>query len=141
IVRNGDNVKVTDLKTGSSLPSQMAAQAGTGSLEQDLGKPEDYIAPVKEGNLWKLSPKDPAGTTLFYSEEQKRVVKMRQNIQPGVQSETSIKYCGKECELPGTPASIEIETWIDGRVAAKVSLEIISAQKLENVPEAMFTVK
>jgi hypothetical protein len=138
IVRNKDQVSVTDLKTGATLPSQMAGAAMTQALEQDLGKPEDYAAPVKEGNLWRMASKDPAGATLFYSEEQKRVVKIQQTVQPGVQSETSIKYCGKECPLPGTPVSIDISTQMNGQTAAKITLEITSAQKLASIPDAMF---
>jgi len=138
MIRNGEQLSITDMKTGTTLPSQMAAQPGMQSLEQDLGKPEDYLAPVKEGNLWRLSPKDPAGAVLFYSEEKKRVVKIQQTVQPGVQSETNIKYCGKECALPGTPVSIDIATQMSGQTAAKISMEILSAQKLANVPDAMF---
>jgi hypothetical protein len=141
IVRNKDQISVTDLKTGLALPSQMAGQAATQSLEQDLGEPQDYTAPVKEGNLWRMASKDPAGPTLFYSEEQKRVVKILQTVQPGVQSETSIKYCGKECALPGTPVSIDIATQMNGQTAAKISLEITYAQKLASIPEAMFAVQ
>jgi len=140
IVRNGEKFSVTDLKSGASLPLQMAEQAGKHNLEPDLGKPEDYFAPVKEGNLWRLSSKDPAGATLFYSEELKRVVKMQQTVQAGVQSETNIKYCGKECTLPGTPVSIDIATQMNGQTAAKISLEVLSAQKLANIPDAVFAV-
>ncbi|MDR0516255.1 MAG: hypothetical protein LBH25_04350 [Fibromonadaceae bacterium] len=138
IVRNGERVSVTDLKTGASMPTQMAAQAGAQSLEQDLGKPQDYLAPVKEGGLWRMSSKDPAGATLFYSEEQKRVVKILQTVQPGVQSETNIKYCYKGCALPGTPASIDIATQMNGQSAAKISIEVVSAQKLASIPDALF---
>jgi len=140
MIRNGEQFSITDLKTGATLPSQMAVQPGMQSLEQDLGKPEDYSAPVKEGNLWRLSPKDPAGAILFYSEEQKRVVKIQQTVQSGVQSETSIKYCGKGCALPGTPVSIDIATQTNGQAAAKVLLEILSAQKLANVPDVIFAI-
>jgi hypothetical protein len=141
IVRNGEKTSVTDLKTGASLPSQMADAAITQGLEQDLGNPEDYATPVKEGSLWRMASKDPAGATLFYSEEHKRIVKMQQMVQPGVQSETSIKYCGKECKLPGTPVSIDITTQMNGQTAAKISLEVTSAQKLASIPEAMFAVQ
>jgi hypothetical protein len=141
IVRNGDLFSVTDLKTGATLPAQAAGQAGMQNLEQDLGKPQDYLPPVKEGGLWKMAPKDPAGAILFYSDELKRVVKMKQAVQPGVQSETSIKYCGKECALPGTPVEIEIETQMNGQAAVKISIEITSAKKLANVPDAIFAIK
>jgi hypothetical protein len=141
IIRNGNRISVTDLKTGAALPSQMAGQAGMAGMEQDLGKPEDYQAPLKEGNLWRLSPLDPAKPILFYSEEQKRVVKMRQTIQSGIESETSIRYCGKECSFPGTPAAIDIETLANGHSAAKVSLEIISVQKLQSVSDALFKIE
>jgi hypothetical protein len=141
IIRNGDRISVTDLKTGAALPSQMAGMAGMAGMEQDLGKPEDYQAPAKEGNLWRLSPLDPAKPVLFYSEEQKRVVKMRQTVQPGIESETSIKYCGKECAFPGTPTAIDIETLANGQSAAKVSLEIISVQKLQSVSDALFKIE
>jgi len=138
IVRNGDKLSVTDLKTGTSLPSQMAGQAAAPDVNQTMGSAKDYLTPIKEGNLWRLSPVDPAGATLFYSEEQKRMVKMQQNIQPGTSSETNIKYCGKTCTFPGTPASIEIETKMDGQTAAKILLEIISVQKLNAIPDALF---
>jgi len=141
IIRNGDRISVSDLKTGAALPAQMAGQAGMTDIGQNMGKPEDYHAPVKEGNLWRLSPLDPAKPILFYSEEQKRVVKMRQAVQPGIQSETSIRYCGKECAFPGTPTAINIETQANGQSAAKVLLEIISVQKLQSAPEALFKIE
>jgi hypothetical protein len=140
IIRNGDKISVTDLKTGATLPSQMAGQPGMAGMEQDMGKPEDYQAPAKEGNLWRLSPLDPAKPVLFYSEEQKRVVKMRQSVQPGIQSETSIRYCGKECAFPGTPIAFEIETLANGQSTAKILLEIISVQKLPSVSDALFAI-
>lgn len=40
------------------------------------GSPEDYNNPIAEGNLWKLTPKDPAKPTLYYSQKNKRVMKM-----------------------------------------------------------------
>jgi hypothetical protein len=141
IIRNGDRISVTDLKTGAALPSQMAGQAGMVGMEQNLGEPQDYQAPVKEGNLWRLSPLDPAKPVLFYSDEQKRVVKMQQEVQPGIQSEISIRYCGKECAFPGTPIAIDIETLANGQKTAKVLLEIISMQKLTSVSDALFKIE
>ncbi|MDR3000196.1 MAG: hypothetical protein LBU89_02935 [Fibromonadaceae bacterium] len=137
IVRNGERLSITDLKTGAVLPSNMAGQQGMPDISQSMGSAEDYHAPVKEGNLWRLSPKDPAQATLFYSEEQKRVVKTRQTVQAGVESETNIKYCGSSCPFPGTPAEIEITTSINGQ-NSKVTLEIISVQKPKTISEAMF---
>ncbi len=141
IVRNGEQLSVTDLKTGATLPSQMAGQAATYDISQAMGKAGDYLAPVKEGNLWRLSHKNSEQATLFYSEELKRIVKIRQTVQPGVQSETNIKYCSKGCAFPGTPLSIDISTQMNGQTAAKISLEIISVQKLANVPDAVFAVQ
>ncbi|MDR2579734.1 MAG: hypothetical protein LBC85_01910 [Fibromonadaceae bacterium] len=140
IIRNGNQLSVTDLKTGATLPSNMAGQADMLDVSQGMGKAGDYLAPVKEGNLWRLSPKDPAQATLLYSAEQKRVVKMRQEIQPGIQSETNIAYCGNTCQLPGTPASIEITTTANGQAAAKITLEILSVQKLAAIPDALFEI-
>jgi len=141
IVQNGGKLSVTDLKTGATLPANMAGQIGTPDINQGLGKAEDYKTPAKEGTLWRLSPKDPEQATLFYSEEQKRVVKMQQTVQAGVQSETSIKYCDKACSFPGTPVSIDIATQINGQTAAKVLVEIISLQKLNSIPDALFEVQ
>gem|GEM_PF-4231149 len=139
IIRNGGQISVTDLKTGEVLPSSMAGQqADALDINQGMGNAEDYFAPVREGSLWRLSPIDPAKATLFYSEEQKRVVKMRQTVQPGVFSETNIKYCDKTCTFPGTPASIEIATQISGQESAKVMLEIFSVQKPASIPDALF---
>ncbi len=140
IVRNGKQLSVTDLKTGAALPSQMAGQAAEYDISQDMGKPEDYLAPVKEGNFWRLSHKNPEQAVFFYSEELKRIVKIQQTVQPGVQSETSIKYCSKECAFPGMPASIDIFNQMNGQTVAKISLEIISMQKLANIPDAVFAV-
>jgi len=141
IVQNGSKLNVTDLKTGATLPANMAGQTGTPDISKGMGKAEDYHVPTKEGTLWRLSPKDPSQATLFYSEEQKRVVKMQQTVQPGVQSETSIKYCDKNCSFPGTPVSIDIATQINGQTAAKVLVEIISVQKLNAIPDALFEVQ
>jgi len=141
IIQNGGKISVTDLKTGASLPANMAGQMGSPDISHGMGKAEDYQAPVKEGTLWRLSPKDPAQATLFYSEEQKRVVKMQQIAQPGIQSETNIKYCDKNCPFPGTPVSIDIATQINGQTASKVLVEIISVQKLNAIPDALFEIQ
>ena len=140
IIRNGDQISVTDLKTGATLPSQMAEQMGTPDINQDVGNVEDYLAPVKEGTLWRLSPVNPARATLFYSEELKRVVKIQQTVQPGIQSETSIKYCGRECPFPGLPAFIEIVAQANGQAAGKILLEIISVQKPASISDALFAI-
>jgi hypothetical protein len=140
IIRNGDQISVTDLKTGATLPSQMAGQTGTPDITQSMGNANDYLVPVKEGTFWRLSPVNPAQATLFYSEELKRVVKIQQAVQPGVQSETNIKYCGKECPFPGIPASIEIVTQTNGQTAAKILLEIISVQKPASISDALFAI-
>ncbi|MDR1830923.1 MAG: hypothetical protein LBQ76_09160 [Candidatus Fibromonas sp.] len=140
IVRNGDQLSITDLKTGAVLPSQTAPQTAVPDINQGMGSAEDYLAPAKEGNLWRLSPKDPAKATLFYSEELKRVVKIQHTVQPGVYSETNIKYCDKTCSFPGTPVSIEIETYVNGQAASKVLLEIISIQKVSSLSDALFAI-
>ena len=140
IVRNGDKISVTDLKTGAVMPSQMAENSATPDINQNLGSVEDYQKPVKEGGLWKMSPVNPEKATMFYSEELKRIVKMKQTIQQGIENEINIKYCDNKCAIPGIPKSIEIETSINGQSSSKVLLEIISVQKLNSIPDALFNI-
>lgn len=141
IIKNGDKVSVTDLKTGQTIPSPMAGRADNNPAEQDLGKPEDYEKPVKEGSLWLIKNKDNTKPTLLYSESEKRVVKMRQDVQGGFQTETTLIYCKSNCSFPGTPSKIDIQTKNDGTVVINVSLEMLSVQKLNNIPDNAFKVE
>ena len=141
IIRNADKISVTDLKTGVPMPSQsMDNFGGVPDMTESLGKPEDYNAPVKVGSLWQLSPKDQSKPVMYYSEKNKRIVKMTQNIN-GVETETAISYCDANCKLPGTPSKIEISSNFQSYATVKTTIEILSARRIPPPPDAMFDVK
>mgnify|MGYP004444638285 FL=1 len=65
MVKNGDHLKVIDLKTGKTMPSQNIPAENPADVNKQMGSPEDYNAPVKEGSLWKITPKDASKPTLY----------------------------------------------------------------------------
>jgi hypothetical protein len=142
MVKNGNKVSMTDLKTGKQLPAQ-ALPEGQGSapdVATGLGYVTDYHTPVKEGGLWRLSPIDETKPTLYYSDTQKRVVKMVQNMGNEASSETVIAYCDKSCPLPGTPKEFQIKA-VQNNVATSVTIQIVSADRVPAPPDAMFDVQ
>jgi hypothetical protein len=142
LVRNGNKMSMTDLKTGKTLPAQdlPQAQSSAPDVASGLGSAADYLAPVKEGGLWRLSPQDASKPTLYYSDTQKRVVKMVQNVGSGGTSETTISYCDKSCSLPGTPREFQITASQNG-ASTQVTIQIVSAKRVPAPPDALFDVK
>jgi hypothetical protein len=141
IVKNKNLVAMVDLKTGTKLPVQnVPDQNNPLDLEKQMGNANDYQTPVKENGLWKLVPKEAGKPTLYYSEKEKRIVKMMVNINGSV-SESSFTYCKNECSLPGTLSSVTILSALPGNAQSKVLVEVLSAKKRSNLPEALFSVK
>lgn len=146
IVKNGDMMRVTDLKTGKKLPAQNMPQDNATDISKQMGNPTDYKTPVKEDGLWKLIPKDGDKPVYYYSDKQKRVVKMTAKIPidalGGVATATTeYKYCDNSCNLPGTLSSAEIKTLMPNAQTSNVKIEIILAKKRSHLPEALFNVK
>lgn len=146
IVKNGDIIRVTDLKTGKSLPSQSGLQNEPTDITSQMGKPEDYKAPVKENGLWKIVPKDESKPVFFYSDKKRRVVKMiakiPMNALGGVATaETEYKYCDNGCQLPGTLSSVEIKTLMPNAQVSNVKVDVLSAKRRSNLPMTLFNVK
>ncbi len=141
MVKNGNLMSVVDLKTGVKLPAQnIPDQNSPLDLEKQMGNANDYQTPLRENGLWKLVPKETGKPTLYYSEKEKRIVKMTANIE-GAISESSFAYCKNECSLPGTLSSVTILTALPGNAQSKVQVEVLSAKKRSNLPEALFSVK
>jgi hypothetical protein len=139
LVKNGNKVSMTDLKTGKMLPAQNLpeGQGAAPDVANGLGYVTDYHAPVKEGNLWRVDPIDASKPTLYYSDAQKRVVQMIQDMGNGASSETTIAYCDKSCLLPGTPKEFQIKA-VQNNVATSVTIQIVSAKRISAPPDAMF---
>ena len=146
IVKNGNIIRVTDLKTGKSLPSQSGLQNEPTDITSQMGKPEDYRIPVKENGLWKIVPKDDSKPVFLYSDKKRRVVKMiakiPMNALGGVATaETEYKYCDNSCPLPGTLSSVEIKTLMPNAQVSNVKVDVLSAKRRSNLSTALFNIK
>lgn len=146
IVKNGDIIRVTDLKTGKSLPSQSGLQNEPTDITSQMGKPEDYRIPVKENGLWKIVPKDDSKPVFFYSDKKRRVVKMiakiPMNALGGVATaETEYRYCDNSCQLPGSLSSVEIKTLMPNAQVSNVKVDVLSAKRRSNLPTVLFNIK
>lgn len=140
IVQNGGRMKVTDLKTGKSLPAQGLPQQNPADVNKQMGNPENYKAPVAEGALWKLLPKETSKPTLYYSSKLKRVIKMEVLIN-GVNSISEFEYCDNSCPLPGTLKKVTIKTLNPQGGESTVVLEILKAKQRHVLPTKMFDVE
>lgn len=138
IVQNDGRMKVTDLKTGKSLPANMPVQ-NPADVNRQMENPEDYNPPVAEGALLKITPKDASRPTLFYSQKNKRIVRMVVPVQ-GATAETELEYSDASGELPGTLKKVTIVTRVaDGE--SKVVLEVLGAKRRHVLPGKIFDVE
>lgn len=140
MVQNNGRMKVTDLKTGKKLPAQNMPSQNPGDVTKQMGNPEDYNAPVQSGNLWKITPKDAAKPTLYYSQKNKRVMKMEVTVN-GASSTSEFEYCDNSCELPGTLKKTTIMTKLPNGGESKVVLEVLKAKQRHVLPSKMFDVE
>ncbi len=136
IIQNEGRMKVTDLKTGKTLPAQNVPLQNMTDISKQMGTPADYNTPVKEGSLWKIFPKDKTKPTLYYSTQNKRVVEMTALVN-GAESETEYEYCDNTCKLPGTLKKSTITTTFNGS-SSKVAIEILLAKKHHTLPKKLF---
>lgn len=140
MVQNNGRMKVTDLRTGKVLPSLDMPAQKPNDINKQMGMPEDYNNPVAEGNLWKLTPKDASKPTLYYSQKQRRVVKMAMVVN-GTNTESSFEYCDNSCALPGTLKKVVIRTSMPQGGESNVVLEIVNAKQRHVLPSKMFDVE
>lgn len=140
MIQNNGRMKVIDLKTGQTLPAQNMPRQNPADVTSQMGSPSDYKAPVKSGNLWKLVPKDASKPTLFYSEKNKRVVKMS-TVVNGSTAEIAMEYCDASCTLPGTLKKTEISTTLPSGEKSTVVMEIVSAKARHILPAKMFNIE
>lgn len=136
-IQNGNRIKVIDLKSGKTLPSQNVKQQNPADINKNMGTPADYKNPVKEGNLWKIVPKDETKPILYYSAAKKRVVKMATQIN-GANTESSFEYCDNSCTLPGTLKKVEINTILANGNTTKIVMDIMEAERRRVLPPKMF---
>lgn len=150
IVRNGERMRVTDLKSGKRLPSQSvpqgAAQNDATDITAQMGNPSDYKTPVKENGLWKIVPKDESRPTFYYSDKLRRIVKMEakipmENLGGVATAQSEYRYCDNSCSLPGTLSGVEIKTLMPNGQTSTVKVEVVSAKKRNHVPGALFEIK
>ena len=140
MVQNNGRMKVTDLKTGKKLPAQNIPAQNPADVNKQMGSPEDYNNPVAEGNLWKLTPKDPAKPTLYYSQKHKRVMKMDVVVN-GANSTSDFEYCDNSCPLPGTLKKVTIKTVAPQGGESNVVLEVVKAKQRHLLPMKIFDVE
>lgn len=139
MVQNNGRMKVTDLKTGKKLPAQNMPAQNPADVNKQMGSPEDYNNPIAEGNLWKITPKDPAKPTLYYSQKNKRVMKMDMVVN-GANSVSEFEYCDNSCPLPGTLKKVTIKTNVPQGGESTVVLEVLNAKQRHILPIKMFNV-
>ena len=139
IVQNDGRVKVTDLKTGKSLPASNMPVGNPADMNRQMGNPADYNSPVAEDSLWKITPKDASKPTLFYSARKKRIVRMAVPVQ-GATAETELEYSDASGELPGTLKKVTIVTKASTG-ESKVVLEVLKAKPRHVLPSQMFNVE
>ncbi|WP_173475199.1 hypothetical protein [Fibrobacter succinogenes] len=140
MVQNNGRMKVTDLKTGKKLPAQNMPAQNPADVNKQMGSPEDYNNPIAEGNFWKLTPKDPAKPTLYYSQKNKRVMKMNVVVN-GVGSVSEFEYCDNSCSLPGTLKKVTIKTNSPQGGESTVALEVLKAKQRHLLPMKIFNVE
>lgn len=140
IVQNGNRMRVTDLKTGKKLSAgNMPAQNPT-DITKQFGSPGDYETPVKIADgFWKITPKDPARPSLYYSAKSRRIVKMEMSVN-GTPATTEFEYCGNSCRLPGTLKKAVIRTFVPQGGESVIILEVIEAKRRHQLPKKMFDV-
>ena len=140
MVQNNGRMKVTDLKTGKKLPAQNMPAQNPADVNKQMGSPEDYNNPVAEGNLWKITPKDPSKPTLYYSQKKKRVMKMSVVVN-GANAVSEFEYCDNSCPLPGTLKKVVVKTTAPQGGESTVVLEILKAKQRHALPMKMFDVE
>ncbi len=140
MVQNNGRMKITDLKTGKKLPAQNMPARNPADVNKQMGSPEDYNNPIAEGNFWKLTPKDPAKPTLYYSQKNKRVMKMNFVVN-GVGSVSEFEYCDNSCSLPGTLKKVTIKTNAPQGGESTVALEVLKAKQRHLLPMKIFNVE
>ena len=140
MAQNNGRMKVTDLKTGKKLPAQNMPAQNPADVNKQMGSPEDYNNPVAEGNLWKITPKDPAKPTLYYSQKNKRVTRMEMAVN-GANSVSEFEYCDNSCPLPGTLKKVTIKTSVPQGGESVVVLEVLRAKQRHLLPMKMFDVE
>lgn len=136
IVQNDGRMKVSDLKTGKSLPASNMPVQNPADMNRQMGNPADYNPPVAEDSLWKITPKDASKPTLYYSQRKKRVVKMN-IIVDGAESVSEFEYAKNSDALPGTLKKVTIVTRVAGG-ESKVVLEVLGAKHRHVLPDKMF---
>ena len=117
------------------MPAQNPAD-----VNKQMGSPEDYNNPVAEGNLWKITPKDPSKPTLYYSQKKKRVMKMSVVVN-GANAVSEFEYCDNSCPLPGTLKKVVIKTTAPQGGESTVVLEVLKAKQRRVLPMKMFDVE
>lgn len=140
MVQNNGRMKVTDLKTGKALPAQNMPAQNPADVNKQMGSPEDYNNPVAEGNLWKITPKDSSKPTLYYSQKNKRVMKMEMAVN-GANVVSELEYCDNTCTLPGTLKKVSIKTVMPQGGESTVVLEVLRAKQRHVLPAKMFDVE
>ncbi|WP_294111139.1 hypothetical protein [uncultured Fibrobacter sp.] len=140
MVQNNGRMKVTDLKTGKKLLAQNMPAQNPADVNMQMGSPEDYNNPVAEGNLWKITPKDPSKPTLYYSQKKKRVMKMSVVVN-GANAVSEFEYCDNSCPLPGTLKKVVIKTTAPQGGESTVVLEVLKAKQRRVLPMKMFDVE
>lgn len=140
MVQNNGRMKVTDLKTGKKLPAQNMPAQNPADVNKQMGSPEDYNNPVAEGNLWKITPKNPSKPILYYSQKKKRVVKMNVVVN-GAKTVSEFEYCDNSCPLPGTLKKVTIKTTTPQGGESNVVLEVLRVKQRRALPSKMFDIE
>ena len=149
-IRNNGRVKVVDIKNGKILNS---SEATTNFLDFQpfIGTAADYSSIVFEDGLWKLTPKDDSGKTLFYSACEERLTKIFYVSGDSVNTMT-YSYYNETDDFPGVVKRLNYERSVYMRDSSsralmkKDTIKVIMDWKVESImkrhvlPPKMFDV-
>src|SRR5574344_575394 len=150
-IRNGNRIKVTDLKTGKRLPASYADN-NIFKFYGKMGNPSDYETPVKEGDLWKITPFKDSLPTLYYSKCIERVVKAVSTNRDTTRV-LSYEYFDETQEMAGIIKGGECLTgfyladsltrnyYASDSLISTTTIDVISLKRRKNLPNGLFSVE
>ena len=109
-IQNHGRVKVTDMKTGKTLPASYA-ETNYMDFTPLIGTAADYSGAVLEDGLWKLTPVNKNGKTLYYSACEKRIMKLFY-ISGDSTTTMTYSYFDESANIPGTLKGLNLERYV-----------------------------
>lgn len=106
-IQNNGRMKVMDMKTGNVLPSSYA-EPNYMNFQPIIGTAEDYAGIAFEDGLWKLTPVNINGKTLYYSACEERIMKVFY-VSGDSTTTMTYSYFDETANIPGVLKGLKIE--------------------------------